>query len=303
MLTNRQEIAFFCCLGGILVTFFALAYFFGFKNINKEEIPAPQVQNPFDTLSLTAKSVFVYDLENEKILYAKNENERLPLASVTKVMSALIASEVAPLESVVTVGRDALLAEGDAGLLRDERWLLKDLLDFSLVTSANDGMRAIALNFGGLQDFIEKMNRKASEIGLLNTYYFNEHGLDESIEKGGAYGSARDQAMLFAYILKEKPFLLVATREQDFTITSLSGITHLAQNTNGITGNIPGLIASKTGFTDLAGGNLVIAWNPEIGRPIIIAVLGSTVEGRFSDVLSLIEASFTSIQEDVILER
>lgn len=307
MLTNKQEIAFFATLGAILITFLSLAYFYGYKVPQREALEIIEVENKFADIALTAKGAYVLDVNSGEVLYAKNENERLALASVTKVMSALVASEIALPESVVTITGEALRAEGDSGLLNGERWMLKELLDFSLISSANDGMRAIALTFGALdstsnstelimRDFVSRMNRKANELGMKNTYYFNDTGLDETKDKGGAYGSAKDQAILFEYILREKPFLLTATREASISAISLNGLIHNAKNTSSITGSIPGIIASKTGFTDLAGGNLVVAFDPEIGRPIIISVLGSTVEGRFSDMLMLIKASLESLK-------
>lgn len=305
MLTNKQEVIFFSVLGAILIFFFSVAYFYGYKVPSRVK-EAPVVVNYFKDIDLTAKSAFVYDVAGREVLYEKSPDIRLPLASVTKVMSALVASELGEDYSVISVSMDALKAEGDSGLYRGERWLLKDLLDFSLVSSANDGMRAIALALGALsessdstelimRDFILRMNKKASELGMKNTYYFNDTGLDETAEKGGAYGSARDQSILFEYILRKKPFLLTATREPSITVTSLDGYIHKVSNTSGITGLIPGMIASKTGFTDLAGGNLVIAFDTEIGRPIIISVLGSTIEGRFADVLALVEATMKTV--------
>ena len=102
----------------------------------------------FPDIEVEARAAYVYDARTKEVLYAKNENERLALASVTKLMTALVASEILPDYSTVVIGSDALSAEGDSGLRRDERWSLKNLLDFSLVTSSNDGMKAVALALG-----------------------------------------------------------------------------------------------------------------------------------------------------------
>jgi len=143
------------------------------------------------------------------------------------------------------------------------------------------------------------MNAEAKKIGMNQTYYINDTGLDQSTVQGGAYGTAKNMAMLFNYILKNYPNMMEATREASFQIASESGIMHTAINTDAIVNSIPGLIASKTGYTDLAGGNLVIAFDPEIGRPIIISVLGSTEDGRFEDVSKLVAASLESLQNSV----
>ncbi|MBX4195478.1 serine hydrolase [Candidatus Parcubacteria bacterium] len=311
MLTNRQEIIFFSSLAFVLFVFLVFTYIFGHRRpddtFSSARVGVPM---PLENISINARAAYVYDLETDTILYAKNADERLPLASLTKVMSALVASELAPEYSTVVVSREAIHIDGDAGLLPGERWSLKDLLNFSLISSANDGVRAIALALGSLansttsseaivNDFVHMMNNKADILGMKNTYFFNDTGLDESREKSGAYGTARDMTALFAYILKNNPNLLSATKESTLNILSLDGIAHTARNTDMIVNKIPGLVASKTGFTDLAGGNLVIAFDPEVGHPIIISILGSSSEGRFDDCLTLMRASLASVQNSV----
>lgn len=299
MLTNRQEIAFFSLLGAILVAFLVLIYLVGNRVESlRNEAKTPNTPIPIGSVELEAKAAFVYDTVSRQTLYEKNPDLRLPLASLTKVMSALVARELAHEESVVTISRDALRAEGDAGLHLGERWRLKDLLDFSLLTSANDGIKAISLVSS---DFVEQMNLKAQALGMKNTYYINDTGLDESEIQGGAYSTARDQAILLEHILELYPDLLSATREASLSLHSLDGLRHTALNTNLIVGEIPGLIASKTGLTDLAGGNLLIAFDPEIGRPIVISILGSSEKGRFLDMVALVQASLASVENSVIL--
>ena len=264
--------------------------------------------NPYQTITLSAKAAYVYDLSQNRPLYSSNADEPLALASLTKVMTALTAIELIPAYTVVTIGNDDLAEEGDSGLFGDERWKLKDLLDYSLVVSSNDGARAVASVAGsvdlgteksqlGREGFIARMNEKAKEIGLLETHFSNENGLDVAEVSGGAYGSARDMAKLFGYIIENHPELLEATRYDTLTFTSLSNLVHEAKNTNTKIGEIPGLVASKTGFTDLSGGNLVIIFNPEVNHPIAVVVLGSTYDGRFDDVLSLVKATFQAIAQ------
>lgn len=271
--------------------------------------PSGVAHKNFPNVSLEARAAYVYDIRTGKVLFAQNEDMRLSLASLTKVMSALVAKDLNPLYSTITIGGEALRAEGDSGLLRDEKWSLKEILDFSLLTSSNDGMRAVALALGAisksdattteiLNDFVREMNKKASELGLKNTYFWNETGLDESEVKGGAYGTAKDMARLMEHILLNHPELFEATREANGSFSSLDKRVHNGKNTNGITGKIPRLIASKTGSTDTAGGNLVIIFDPEIGRPIVISILGSTAEGRFKDVETLISATLDYIDND-----
>lgn len=279
------------------------------KTVLKEagEVSAVEsLPSPFASVTLKAKSAYVYDARTKEVLFAQNENTRLPLASITKLMSALVARELSPSYGTVTVSREALKTEGDSGLLAGERWSLDDLLDFSLIVSSNDGMRAVSLALGALNnsnadesqivsDFVRKMNVKAGELNLKNTYFWNETGLDESDIKGGAYGTAKDITTLMEYIITYHPDLIEATRELSTAFSSLDGIVHVAVNTNDLATTIPGLLGSKTGFTNTAGGNLSLAFDPEIGRPIIITILGSTEQGRFEDMQKLIEATLVHI--------
>lgn len=313
MLTNKQEVAFFAALGTILLTFLILSFVLGHWQPEPKFDISPGTPAQLSDVSISAKSAYVYDTLTGTVIYEKNADARLPLASLTKVMSALVASDIASPQSIVVISGEAIKTEGDAGLVPGERWTLKSLLDFSLVSSANDGIHAVALSLGGLEnsatssravlsDFVHKMNLKADELGMKNTYFLNDTGLDVSNVEGGAYGSAKDMAILFKYILEKRPWILEATREPAFAASSLDGITHLAVNTDLAIDGIPGLMASKTGYTDLAGGNLVVAFDPEINRTIIISLLGSSQEGRFDDMVTLVRASLESIRNSVRLK-
>lgn len=267
-----------------------------------EAVKLPEITN----VNITAKSAYVYDVSSRRVLYRKNELEQLPLASLTKLMMALTASDLFPASSEIKIKKEFLAEEGDNGLLADESWKLSDLLDFSLVVSSNDGARSVASVIGAMQlntedynlgrkEFINMMNRKAQELGLSQTYYINESGLDVGSTSGG-YGTAIDVANLLRYILEKKPELLEATRYKNLTIDS-EDKSHKAENTNKEVQEIPGLMASKTGYTDLAGGNLAVAFDSSMGRPIIVVVLGSTEQGRFKDIKTLVDASLELISK------
>lgn len=278
-----------------------------------ESKPTPEKSiekiSPYTDLDLKAKSVFVWDIKTRHKLYGYNEQEKLPLASVTKMMMALVASELLPPDTKITIAPVDLLEEGDSGLYAGEKWALADLLKFTLVASSNDGASAIAgvagatvLSNATTSDpftskklFIEKMNDKAHDIGLDNTHFSNESGLDLDSLTGGAYGSARDMGMLFEYILNKHPELFTATTYAKFDISSESKIVHHVANTNAGVEHIAGFIGSKTGYTDLAGGNLVVVVDIGIDHPIVIAVLGSSRDGRFTDVEKLIHAAALDI--------
>ncbi len=140
------------------------------------------------------------------------------------------------------------------------------------------------------------MNQTAQALGLSQTYYINENGLDVNADISGGYGSAENIGSLLTYIITHKPDLLEATRYPTATISSFSK-NHVAKNTDTIINEIPGLIASKTGYTSLAGGNLAVAFDAGLQRPMVIVVLGSTESGRFTDVSQLVKATMNYVRE------
>lgn len=253
----------------------------------------------FPDTPVEAQSAFVYDALTGKILYEKAPDVVRPLASLTKLMSALTASVLVPDYMLARITTQDIREEGDSGLFPGEDWLIGNLVDYSLITSSNDGIRAVA-ETGGLQIsststaptelFVDKMNSFASEISLGRMHFINQSGLDVSSTLSGGYGSASDVAHLVEYILKHRPHLLEATSYGRIEIPSKNQI-HVAVNTDTLIGNIPNVLGSKTGFTDLSGGNVVVAFNAGLNHPIIISVLGSSYDGRFKDLDALVRST------------
>jgi len=134
------------------------------------------------------------------------------------------------------------------------------------------------------------MNITADDLGLSSLKFYNATGLDLSTTEAGAYGSARDVTFLLEHILKSAPSLLLTTTESNNRIYNATGAYHEAENTNPTIKKIPNLLGSKTGYTELAGGNLTIVFDAGFNRPIIITVLGSSFDDRFTDVLQLVAA-------------
>ncbi len=249
--------------------------------------------------NLAARGVMVLDISRSVALFEKNSAEKMPLASITKLMTALVTQEYTDDDSIITVTRDALNEEGDSTLFASELWKSKDLVDFMLITSSNDAAVALAKHVGTMearegegprQAFVRLMNERADGLGLTSIEFIDETGLDTGPDDAGAYGNARDIAYLLSYIIKKKPALIEATMKPYETFTSESGITHAAQNTNDAIPAIPSLLGGKTGYTDLAGGNLVIVFDRSINEPVAVVVLGSTKESRFTDVSSIVDA-------------
>jgi len=255
----------------------------------KEEIN----RNAFSDVSISGRAAYVIDLSTNKILFEKNATVQLPLASLTKIMTVLVSSDVLSPETDITISEEMLTPEGDTGLRVGDSWSLHELMALTLIASSNDGAEALAsvASSEKSRDITSLMNEKAKAIGLTETFFANPTGLDVSGTQGGSYGSARDMAKLFAYAIQYNLPIVEYSRHASYVGKSEQGGTVLVSNTNDLINSIPGLLASKTGFTDLAGGNLVVVFDRGLAQPVIIAVLGSTQEGRFSDVAELVRAT------------
>jgi len=267
------------------------------KTVATEEVNADTnlEQNFFKDLSLEAKAAYVFDIKNNKVLYEKNANVVLPLASLTKLMTAITAADIAPRQTIVTIDPEALKEYGSDGLKETEKWLLPNLLKYMLVVSSNDGAAAVASAFGSRIDFIMNMNAKARILGLSDMQFNNESGLDVDKTTAGGYGSAKSIGTLFTYAINRYRDILEPTRYPSFEVASENKTKYTARNTDIIANTIPGIIAGKTGYSDLAGGNLAVVFDANLQHPIVVVVLGSSFEGRFVDVEKLVEATLSSL--------
>ncbi len=304
---------------GILLALLGVIFFISFitpgryidevaSEENTEEISILSPSGFFENLDLEAKAYVVFDVKNQKVLYAKNADAQLPLASLSKMMTAVVVRENLEGEDVIIIKNKDLLTEGDSGLLEGESWYTKDLTDFTLVVSSNDGASALASAVESLRNkdsnkeirFIDLMNDKALQLNMNQTYFLNASGLDiEEKTQSGSYGSAHDITALFSYALKEHPDLFGATSEEDAIFFSKDTIPHVVSNTNQEMKGISGVFASKTGYTDLAGGNLIVGFDAGIMQPYSIVVLGSSREGRFKDVQKLHDATRAFLNQEI----
>ncbi|MEK7162542.1 MAG: hypothetical protein AAB730_01650, partial [Patescibacteria group bacterium] len=262
--------------------------------------PAVSDQAQLGDLGLEAKSVYILDLTENKTIYEKNALEVRPLASLTKLMTALLLEEKVPAGFYIPVSGEAIRQEGDDGFRAGEKFRKKDLIDVILVASSNDVSYAAAEFVGaGLEGgdgasvsrFVALMNERARELGLLKTSFLNASGLDAEVnfEKiPGASGTAFETARLLEFIFKNHTGLIERARSEEFEIVSEKGRRLKARNTNQALADIPQLIAAKTGFTDLAGGNLVFIFDAGFSRPVLVSILGSSEEGRFTDAKKIV---------------
>ena len=156
---------------------------------------------PFTVSADTAKSTIVMDLDSGRILYEKNANQKRLIASITKIMTAIVAIEEGDLTEKITVGEEVLSMYGTNIYVEvGEKMKLRDLLYGLLLRSGNDASVVIAKAIAGSEEkFVNLMNKKAQEIGMKNTIFKNPHGLDEETEN---YSTAYDMALLSKYAYK-----------------------------------------------------------------------------------------------------
>lgn len=257
---------------------------------------------PFLNLALEAKAFAIYDAEGNNFVYKKNAEVVMPLASLAKVMSAIVVLENAPADKIFTISKESLDQEADHGLLLGEKWGRDELLKFALFVSSNDAIHELALETGAIIDptstdpaktFIDELNKRANDFGLKSFKFNNESGLDITETENGAYANARDVARLFGFAVKTYPEVFSVTTKKIASVSSLDKM-HNIDNTNTIVENIPSVLASKTGFTTISGGNLVVATASETGETRVVVVMGSTYDARFTDMRTLTGAVIQS---------
>ncbi|MFC1721300.1 D-alanyl-D-alanine carboxypeptidase family protein [Patescibacteria group bacterium] len=244
---------------------------------------------------IDARSAVAMDSATKEVLFEQNMNQELAMASITKVMTALLVIEEGKLNDTVTITSEDVIKTGsDIDLRSAEEIKLGDLLKAALIKSANDAATAMARHVGGddLDNFVAMMNAKAEELGLTNTQYMNPHGFDEE----GHYSTAHDIALLMAHAMENETFRKIsAMKEHDAKILNFDERDIHITATNKLLIQDDSLIeGGKTGFTDEAGECLVtVAKNPEQHR-VVTVILNSP--DRFNESQKLINYVFDKYQ-------
>jgi len=242
-------------------------------------------------LNLTAISALAYDMTTDKMLFVKNENKRLPMASLTKIMTAIIALENLSLKQKITVTKSAAeIGEDSMGLSAGETLELEDLMYGMLLNSGNDAAEAIAqASKFKRTDYLHIMNKKSEELGLSNTRFSNPTGLQGD---GEQYSTAKELLVLTRYALQSEEFAkIVATYEYDIPRASGHKEYVLYNETNLLT-TYPGVKGVKTGYTDEAGLCLV-SYLDYKGHKIIAVLLNS--QSRRTEMAELLDYSLKSL--------
>ena len=214
--------------------------------------------NSLSAVSSSAKAMCVIEKDSGRILYSKNENEKLPMASTTKIMTAItVLQNCQNLDELITVDDAAVGVEGTSIYLRkDETLTIKDLLYGLMLRSGNDAATALAYHVGGsIEGFTEKMNNLAKTIGATNSHFANPHGLDNP----NHYTTAYDLALITGYALNNPIFKeIVSSKTYQIEATNKSEKRYLT-NKNRLLTSLDGCCGVKTGFTNKAGRCLVSA--------------------------------------------
>jgi len=242
-----------------------------------QEIPPPNIG---------AKAVLVIETHSNEALYSQNVWETFPIASLTKLMTALIVKEKANLDEVVTVGPIIHKVGGsEMGLKEGEKISIHNLLKGLLITSGNDAAMVLGEAVAGSPEaFVELMNQRKHGLGLESTQFVDPAGI-----QNGNVSSAFEIAHLAKHVFKD-PLLQSIMREKEAIVTSADGkYTHVLSNTNRLLGTDIGerIIAGKTGTTPLAGQCLISFIGNESDRTTMTVILGSS--NRYEEMKKLIE--------------
>ena len=286
--------------GGIALLFASsiLALFLLVSHATTRSVTSIAVANPiapdaFAHISLDAKAAIVYDLSTGKTLYAKNAEVQLPLASLTKLLTIYAAfAELSP-QTPVTIPKDVTHLDAPHAFSAGQVFSLADLARLTLTASLNDGAAAIAeaVAVREKQPETAMLASAASALDLSQTYAVNGNGLDVNTSVSGGYGSAHDIARLAGALVAEAPTIAAATTQGTASAASRDGTQFTVKNTDPMVSTIPHLLLSKTGYTDLAGGNLALVFDAGIEHPVAVVVLGSSEKERFTDGIALVAAT------------
>ncbi len=232
---------------------------------------------------LTARAILAKDLTTGIMFYQKDLSVSYPIASTTKIMTALVASEYFKPNSVLKVMTAANVGGSKVGLINGEDLSFRSLLYGMLLNSGNDAAFALAENYpGGVLGFISAMNKKAMELNLKNTHFDNPAGFDSP----NHYSSAKDLAIITEEALKNSELSKIFATKQTSIFSLDKKYTHPLSNLNKLLSQVKGVLGVKTGFTEEAKENLVTYVDRD-GHQILTVVLGS--DDRFGETTKLIE--------------
>lgn len=256
---------------------------------------SPNMGQTADQHNISARQAIVMDEETGRVLFEKNAYEKRPIASITKVMTAIIAIEYGDLSEEVTVSRRALQTEGSSIYLQEnEKISLEDLLYGLMLRSGNDAALAIAEHIGGsVEGFTYLMNEKAAYIGMVDTRFKNPHGLDEE----GHYSTAYDIALLMQYAMQNETFRKISGTKS----YQAQNRTYKWFNKNKLLRHLyPYCTGGKTGYTKRAGRTLVTTAEKD-GHSLIVVTFHAPND--WQDHIQLYDYYFSQLERILLDEK
>lgn len=215
-------------------------------------------------LAVSAKAAILMHADSGRVLYEKNADEHMLIASTTKIMTAIVVLEHCELDDLVEVDSRSAGIEGSSMYLKaGESYTVEDLLYGLLLVSGNDAASALALHVAdSMEEFAELMNAKAAELGMTESSFKNAHGLDEE----GHYSTARDMAKLAAYCMGNEDFARIAGTASH-TVGEQTLVNH-----NRLLREYDGCLGLKTGYTMAAGRTLVTCAERDGARYVCVTL-------------------------------
>lgn len=254
--------------------------------VQKYNIPPLNRNLPVPNLS--ARAILVKDLATDTILYEKQSKIPLPVASTTKIMTALVASEYFRPNSSLTVREGAGIIGAKVGLFKGENLSFRSLLYGMLLSSGNDAAYTIAENFpGGVLGFISAMNQKANELNLTNSHFDNPAGFDNPKH----FSSAQDLSIITQEALKNSQLTRIFATKETSIVSLDKKYNHNLHNLNKLLSEVGGVLGVKTGTTLGAKENLVTLIDRG-GHKVLIVLLGS--DDRFGETTNLIDWTYSN---------
>lgn len=253
----------------------------------QKQVEAFQVH--FDKpLDIPAKSFLVYEPDSGKTLISRNVDQKLPIASLTKLMTSIIVSEDPNYSQPLTITEaDRISVSPVLGLRANDVVMPKDLVKAALIGSANDAAWTLGNHFSNKEEFVQKMNAKAQALGMINTQFDNAVGFDSP----NNYSTAEDLQKLVQYAMKSLPYDEI-WQQKNYSFKSQSGNSYYIKNSNGLVSSHPEIKSIKTGQTPGALGNMIVQSQSSTGTPFISIVLGSS--DRNASTLEVLDYIFSN---------
>ena len=251
-----------------------------------------------NAFSSSAKGVVLMDTDSNRVLYSKNPHYVSSVASISKIMTAVVVIENSDIEKEVTIGEEVLKAHGSAIYIKEgEKLKIKDLLYGLMLRSGNDAAVSLATKVGGsVENFVNLMNKKAKEIGMTDTTFHNPSGLDDDEE--GNYSSAYDMALLMSYAMQIDAFKEIVQTKYYKLKTNKN--VYEWKNKNKLLFTYKYTTGGKTGFTKKARRTLVSSASKDNLNLTVVTINDGN---DFKEHVSLYEEAFNTYQNYQILNK